>query len=331
MTSYTKTALSITEQLELWQARGLSVSAPNYAEHYLTVIGYYRLSAYSLPFQSNISNPDSEHQFRSETQFEDILNLYVFDRELRLLLLDAIERIEVSLRSHIGNYMALKYGPHWYIDESHFIRTYAHKALLADIELHCKRKKELFVKHYVDKYDSPKLPPSWIVMELLTFGQLSTVYDHLASAADQKAIARLFGTQAELLRSWLQTLSYIRNVCAHHSRLWNRELGNSPKVPKKIPENWVRVPVKVADANIKPNVRLYLVLVIIEFMLKKINPESTWHNRLFLLMKNNDKISKAHMGMPDDWFTDPFWNLSNNVQAKVKLNPNNSDIPNSSS
>ena len=310
MASYTKTALNITEQLALWQARGLSVSDTDYAEHYLTMIGYYRLSAYSLPFQRSNSSTESDHQFKPETQFEDILNLYVFDRELRLLLLDAIERIEVSLRSHMGNYMAIKYGPHWYMDESHFTRTYAHKALLADIEQHCKRKKELFVKHYVDKYDSPKLPPSWIVMELLTFGQLSTVYDHMANAADQKAIARLFGTQAELLRSWLQTLSYIRNVCAHHSRLWNRELGNSPKVPKKTPENWVRVPIEVADANVRPNVRLYLVLVIIEFMLKNINPESTWHQRLLSLMQDHEKVSKPHMGMPDDWFNDAFWQLN---------------------
>jgi len=93
-------------------------------------------------------------------------------------------------------------------------------------------------------------------MELLTFGQLSTIYDRMANAADQKAIARQFGTQVELLRSWLQTLSYVRNVCAHHSRLWNRELGNAPKAPKKKPENWVAMPIVVADTNIRPHLRL---------------------------------------------------------------------------
>ena len=298
----------MTDQLAQWQQRGLAVADKSRAEHYLTVLGYYRLSAYSLPFQ--VGNPD--HHFIANTEFNDILDLYVFDRELRLLVLDAIERIEVSIRSHIGNYMALKYGTHWYMDESHFTRSFAHKALLADIETHCKRKKELFVKHYVNKYSAPRLPPSWVVMELLTFGQLSTVYDHMANAADQKAIARLFGTQAELLRSWLQTLSYIRNVCAHHSRLWNRELGNAPKVPKKTPENWIRVPIVLADDQIKPNLRLYLVLVIIEFMLKSVNPESTWHQRLFSLMQKHDKVSKAHMGMPDDWADDPFWCFNNN-------------------
>ncbi len=305
MTTYSKPALDVSAQLAQWQQRGLAVADVPRAEHYLAVVGYYRLSAYSLPFQ--VGNPD--HRFIPDTRFDDVLDLYVFDRELRLLVLDAIERIEVAIRSHIGNHMATKYGPHWYLDESHFTRSYAHKALLADIEAHCKRKKEIFVKHYVNKYSAPALPPSWVVMELLTFGQLSTIYDHMANAADQKAIARLFGTQAELLRSWLQTLSYVRNVCAHHSRLWNCELGNAPKVPKKRPQSWIRVPVVLADKNIKPQLRLYLVLVIIEFLLQSINTGSTWHERLYALMQKHDQVSNAHMGMPDDWESDPFWRL----------------------
>jgi len=306
MTLFNKPALDVPAQLEQWQGRGLVIADVSRAQHYLTVVGYYRLSAYSLPFQQG----RPEHHFIIDTSFNDVLDLYVFDRELRLLVLDAIERIEVGMRSQIGNYMAVEHGSHWYLDESHFVCSYDHKALLADIESHCKRKKELFVKHYVGKYSSPRLPPSWVVMELLTFGQLSMIYDRMANARDQKAIARLFGTQAELLRSWLQTLSYMRNVCAHHSRLWNRELGNAPKVPRKSPSNWVNLPIVVSDENIKPHVRLYLVLVVIEFLLRSINPESTWHQRLFELMRKHDRVSKAHMGMPEEWNTDSFWDLS---------------------
>ncbi len=306
MTLFDKLALDVPAQLKQWRGRGLIVVDESRAQHYLAVVGYYRLSAYSLPFQ--LGNP--EHHFITDTSFDDILDLYAFDRELRLLVLDAIERIEVSMRSGIGNYMATKYGAHWYLNESHFVSSYDHKALLADIELHCKRKKELFVKHYAVKYSSPRLPPSWVVMELLTFGQLSMIYDRMANASDQKAIARLFGTQAELLRSWLQTLSYMRNVCAHHSRLWNRELGNAPKVPKKSPSSWIKWPIEVSDDNIRPHVRLYLVLVVIEFLLQSINPESSWHQRLFELMRKYNRVSKAHMGMPEEWSTDSFWRLS---------------------
>lgn len=312
MTTYTKSALTTDQHIEQWQQRGLQVPDHEKARHYLNVISYYRLSAYSLPFQ--IGNPD--HHFKKDTKFDQFLDLYVFDRELRLLVMDAIERIEVAIRCQLGNYMALQYGPHWYLDESHFIRSYTHKELLADIEKHCQRKKEIFIKHYATKYTEPRLPPGWVVVELLTFGQLSTIYDCLASARDQKAIVGAFKTHAELLRSWMQSISYIRNICAHHSRLWNRELGNAPKVPQKNPENWIALPIKLADPNIKPNKRLYLILVILEYLLQTVNKESQWHLRLHELLQKHPSISKTHMGMPDDWFKDPFWRLVPNQKIK---------------
>jgi len=304
MTKYNKRAFSYDEHLSQWEERGLTIADHDKARHYLSVINYYRFSAYTLPFQ--VANP--EHHFKPNTNFEDVLDLYIFDRELRLLVLDAIERIEVAMRSHINNYMSLEYGPHWYLDESLFTPSFPHKELLSDIEKHCQRKKEIFVKHYMEKYTEPRLPPGWVVIEILTFGQLSTIYDRLANAHDQKAIARNFNTHAELLRSWMQSISYIRNLCAHHSRLWNRELGNAPKIPKKL-DNWIRTPIIVADKNIKPSKRLYIMLTILEFLLQQVNKESTWHKRLNELIKKYPNISYANMGMPVDWFEDDFWRL----------------------
>jgi abortive infection bacteriophage resistance protein len=304
MAKYNKIAFSHEEHIEQWQERGLIVSDPDKAIHYLSVINYYRLSAYTLPFQ--VQNPD--HHFIENTKFEDILDLYVFDRELRLLVMDAVERIEIAIRSHLNNYMSLTYGPHWYLDESHFIHTFAHKELLAGIEKYCQKKKEVFVKHYMEKYCEPRLPPGWVVIEILTFGQLSSMYDCLASAHDQKTIAKSFNTHAELLRSWMQSISYLRNICAHHSRLWNRELGNAPKVPKKT-ENWIKIPITVSDPNIKPTKRLYLLLVIVEYLLRAINPGSSWRKRLLELMQIHPNISKAHMGMPENWHDDPYWQV----------------------
>ena len=306
MSIFDKPAFSADQHIAQWAERGLAIPDRTKTEHYLSVISYYRLSAYTLPFQ--VGNPD--HHFKSDTSFNDVLDLYVFDRELRLLVMDAIERIEVAIRSHINNHMAIKYGSHWYLDETHFKRTYNHKGLLADIERQCRRKtKEVFLKHYVEKYTSPRLPPSWVVVELLTYGQLSIVYDNMARATDQKIIARQFNTHAELLRSWMQSISYIRNVCAHHSRLWNRELGNAPKVPHTPPDNWIRTLGTVADSQINPNKRLYLLLVVIEYLLQAANPESEWHKRLYDLMQKHPNVSKAHMGMPEDWHEDSFWRL----------------------
>lgn len=306
MTAYNKTAYSHEQHVDQWQERGLAVADRGRAIHYLSVINYYRLSAYTLPFQ--VEKP--RHHFRDKTSFEDVLELYVFDRELRLLVMDAVERIEVAIRSQMNNYMSLTYGPHWYLDESHFLSTFPHKKLLADIEDHCQKRREVFVKHYMEKYCEPRLPPGWVVIEILTFGQLSTMYDCLANAKDQKLIAKNFNTHAELLRSWMQSISYLRNICAHHSRLWNRELGNKPKIPKD-KSNWIRYPVNVADPNIKPSTRLYVLLAVVEYLLRAINPESGWHKRLYDLMQEYPNVSRAHMGMPDDWHADPFWRLEN--------------------
>lgn len=306
MTTFTKPAIPIPAQLQQWIDRGLSVVDSAEAEQYLHSIGYYRLSAYSLPFQNG--NPD--HRFRPGVSFDEIRKLYIFDRELRLLVLDAIERIEVAFRSQFNNHMALAYGAHWYLDEKHFIPKYDHKVLLAEIEMLGRRSKEVFVKHYRTKYTDPRLPPSWMVTELLTFGQLSIVFSNIASFADQKAIARGLNTSAELLRSWMQSISYIRNTCAHHSRLWNRELGTPPMVPKKPKGNWIRMPIELADPNVDPHKRLYLLLATLEYLLQAVNPTSTWHERLLGLMRENPQVSRAHMGMPDNWESDPFWRLS---------------------
>lgn len=303
MTAFTKPAIPVSAQLQLWIDRGLIVADQANAENYLFTIGYYRLSAYSLPFQNG--NPD--HQFKSGVSFDDIHKFYIFDRELRLLVLDAIERIEVAFRSQFNNHMALSYGAHWYLDEAHFTPKYDHKKLLASIESEMGRSKETFLRAYLKKYTTPRLPPSWMVTELLTFGQLSRVYDKLAQASDQKAIARGMNTPAELLRSWMQAISYIRNTCAHHSRLWNRELGTAPMVPKKPKGPWISMPITVADPLVNPHKRLYLLLAILEYLLQAVNPTSTWHERLKDLMDRNPQISKAHMGMPDDWVDDPFW------------------------
>jgi abortive infection bacteriophage resistance protein len=302
MTVYNKPPLTSAEHIVQWRNRGLAVPDPLRAEHYLSVISYYRLSAYSLPFQAG--NPD--HHFRPGVSFDHILDLYVFDRELRLLVLDAIERIEVAIRAQLSNYMSLQYGGHWYLDRGRFDRKYDHNALLDAIEQECRRSKETFVRHYRTKYTAPSLPPSWVVTEMLTYGQLSKVYDNLAAFKDQKAIARCFDTTAELLCSWMQSISYLRNVCAHHMRLWNRELGNAPKVPKH-QTNWIMRPVMLADTTVDPNKRLYLALAVIESLLRVVNPESTWHWRLKKLMDRYPAVSRAHMGMPNNWADDPFW------------------------
>jgi abortive infection bacteriophage resistance protein len=307
VTQFTKRALSIQEQVDQWMGRGLVVSDRVKAERFLSVISYYRLSAYSLPFQLG----GNDHCFKPGTTFDDILNLYSFDRELRLLVMDAIERLEVALRTQITNHMSVTYGAHWYLERNRFKATYNHQELIKHIgEEITRSNKEKFLEHYQNKYCNPALPPSWMVTEVLTIGKISKLFENLSETDNQKTIARCFNVQAKLLFSWFQSISYTRNLCAHHSRLWNRDLRIRPQKPDK-PKNLTRW---IKEQPILSNSRVYFSLVVIEYLLQEVNPESTWHWRLKHLMEKYPKIAKASMGMPDDWFNDEFWRFQGEPQ-----------------
>jgi len=336
MTRFSKPAKSAAEHLQQWRERGLIIDDEERATRYLSHISYYRLSAYAIPY----TQPGStEHRFLPGTRFDDLLSLYVFDRELRLLVLDAIERVEVAVRAQLCNHMSLTYGndPFWYLDEGHFKREYGHKRLLAGLErqldderkrlesdlrqlekrrnlsdeqrqaLGQKVRQETFLRHYLCSYEHPRLPPCWMMVEMLTWGDLSYLYAGLLRAADQKAIARGLGSHAELLLSWLKGINLIRNICAHHARLWNRELGVSIKLPTSDAVNWLKQEVELADPHIRWEKRLYPVLVALQSMLGTISPASRWGERLAALLAKYPHISLAHMGMPVSWQQDPFW------------------------
>jgi len=304
MSTFSKPPLSVANQLDQWIDRGLHVPDREQARHYLSVISYYRLSAYTLPFQ--VGNP--EHHFRPGTSFGHILDLYIFDRELRLLLLDAIERIEVALRASMTNILSHHHGSHAYLQTEIFDTRYDHPWLIQRVRKQCEESHaEPFIAHYRSNYSLPELPPIWMVMEILTFKEVSVLFANLKQQTDKKAFARFWGLPDPVLRSWFRALSDLRNVCAHHSRTWNREFGSRPLIPKKKPSLWPDLQKPLADPCIEPTRRLYYFLVVIETLLRIANPESTWRWRLKELMERHPGISRAHMGMPDDWMDDPFW------------------------
>src|SRR5690606_4372102 len=168
MSNFHKPAHSVEEQIATLQARGLVIDDQARARHYLNNISYFRLSAYTRPFyQPGVQ----EHRFLAGAHFDDALSLYVFDRELRLLLLDAIERIEVALRAQLTNTLAEHHGPHGYLDSSIFDDRYNHAWLLDKLKEEANASSpETFVTHYRSKYiGAPKQPPVWMAVELLTF------------------------------------------------------------------------------------------------------------------------------------------------------------------
>jgi len=311
--TYEKPALGHRDLVRRMEDRGLAIPDPDRAERYLRHVGYYRLSPYMIPLQV----PGGTHQFDPGTRFDDVLALYVFDRQLRILVLDAVERLEVAVRAAITDTMALRFGPHWYTDASHLQRADEHRKLLGDQRDTNKQQLERLpetehsrfvypsaLEHYLTQYAEPELPPSWIFVEGLTLGALTRMYGNLFDGADRQSIALSVGTNEALLASWLRTYVRVRNICAHHGRLWNVGLGVYPKLPRSRAINWPRDAGAVPDRDQK---RLYPVLVSLQSILHTISPGSSWSVRLRALLESYPGVPFRAMGIPENWFDDPFW------------------------
>lgn len=310
---FQKPALAFSDLLQKWRGRGLEILDPVEAEHYLRFIGYYRLSAYALPLQDKSSPPPckSDKPFKPGTTFENILNLYRFDRELRLLFMDAIERIEVAVRACIVHAMSLRHGPHWFMDPAHFNPSafrFKHHQLLdrIDHELKigsmaktpAKPHHEVFINHYYTKYTDPYLPPAWMIAETLTLGTWSLMFENLRVTSERKAIAAALRTDEQVLRNWLHALTYVRNLCAHHSRLWNRQFVIKPIVAKR------------HAGFLCANDRCYAMAVITEDLLRTVAPGTSWGQRLATLLQSHPFVDPAAMGFPRGWEKEPFWALT---------------------
>jgi len=294
---FTKPPLTFDEQVELLESRGMVIDDLSRAKRYVSQLNYYRLAAYWLPFEET----HSPHRFKPDTQFNTVLEHYIFDRELRLLVMDAIERIEVSLRTQWAYYLAHKYGPHAHLDPSLHVRnrgpwTYTKNvSALVDV---VRNSSEIFIRHF-DKYDE-QLPPLWAVCEVMTLGQLSRWYSNLNYRQDRNSIAKAYGLDEKILTSFVHHLSIVRNTCAHHGRLWNREFTFAWKLPQRTPFDLYQ--------NFNPAIkrRLYNTLVMIAYLMDRINPHS-WKQRMNNLFINHPEINSTAMGFPDDWKDRPIW------------------------
>lgn len=298
---FTKPALSIADQIALLERRGMVIPDRARAEHYLRHISYYRLRAYWLPFEQP-APVNGDHMFRGGTSFEDTLALYVFDRHLRLLVMDAVERIEVSLRGAWAHHLAVKYGPHGYIDAAHYGRTDHYAKALAGLIEEIERSRDTFIVHYKTKYDDPALPPVWMAAEVMSLGQLSKWLGNLKLRADRQAIAKPYGLDESVLVSLAHHLAHVRNICAHHGRLWNKQFTVTMAVPNSPGA------LKLA---MNPNAtrKLYNTLAIIGYLIGIIAPGTEWRKHLVELLATCPLAEPTAMGFPADWAGRPAWRV----------------------
>ncbi|MCK4840847.1 MAG: Abi family protein, partial [Methylococcales bacterium] len=233
------------------------------------------------------------------TSFKNAVDLYVFDKKLRLLVLDAIERIEIGLRVDISHTLGKK-CTFSYLKPEFFFEGFAsklnentgvtghHQWITKHASL-ISRSKEEFIKHHKIKYGLPL--PIWVVCEVWDFGTLSTLFSGMTKA-DQDEIANKYGiNDGQVLASWLRSLNYLRNVCAHHSRLWNRNVVDQPKLTRIGEVGWIDPFIGNSHSLARP----FLLLCISKYFLTTINPSSTWGERLKKLLINFPDLQ--HLGL----------------------------------
>ncbi len=289
-----KPATTYAEQVAKLEQRGMVVGDHQSAEFYLQHLNYYRLGAYWLPFEAD----HATHALKAGTRFEDVLNLYVFDRELRLLVLDAIERVEVSVRSQWAFQMAHFHGAHGHLDPLLAFRNDRWQKNLTKLTTEVDRSDEAFIKHLKGTY-AEALPPVWAVCEVMSLGLLSRWYDNLKPMPTRRAISAVYGVDEKVLESWLRHLSLVRNTCAHHSRLWNREFTITPVLPRSKPAG-------LTAQCVAGSRKLYNTLVILLHWMDVISPKHHWRSHIKALIAKH-AIPVAAMDFPVGWDQFNIW------------------------
>jgi len=303
---YKKPRLAVEEQANLLIKRGLVTTNRDLLIDRLRVVSYYRLSGYWHVFRKPdpIQTGQYLDDFRPGTNFDMVWNRYAFDRHLRLVVMDALERIEIVVRTTLAYHHAHDHGPFGYATDPNSLPDLAkdkrkQARFLTSILNESGRSKDIFVKHFNRHYGSDHYHlPIWMAVEIMSFGSVFTLYRGCSSIIRQK-VASTFGVDDTVFETWLMTLNTVRNICAHHGRLWNREIGTKPKIPKK-DSNW-HTPVEIS------NNRMFCVLTICKWSLDRIAPQSCWTGRLRALLAKNPDIPLAKMGFPDDWEKSPVW------------------------
>lgn len=294
---YQKPPLTFEQQIALLKSRGLSISDDEKAANYLSNISYYRLSAYMLPLK--VSGQD---KFKNGVSFDDVIELYSFDRELRLLTFNVIEKLEIAFRAQMSYHHSLVGGPYWFEDRKHFRDADFWRSHLDSIDTEVRRSNEAFKEHFFEKYDDHERMPIWMTSEVISLGLLSKIYRSLTLSPEKKRIAKHFGLyNPSVLQSWMQSMTYVRNICAHHARLWNRTLTIKPTYLLKPTTLWI--------TDQPQNDKAYYLLCCLFYMIRSVNPKTRFASHLARLLERYPKIDISSMGFPNDWMEQKFWHV----------------------
>ena len=275
--------MTIDEQVENLKNIGLIVEDEEYAKRILNDISYFRLiKAYSLTLKSK------NGIYAENVSFEQLVELYRFNANFRQIIFPEIEKVEINVRCRVANYFAEQYGVLGYLEEDNFVNPKYHQSFIDDIEGEIKRNsKAPFVKNFRDNYEGGKLP-IYALVEVFSFGTLSKFYKNMKNS-DKKVVAKSFGVGFTYLESWLESISYVRNICAHYGRLYNAKLSKTPMLYKEYSEIGIG------------NNRIFGVLLCLKQLLKNDIHWNIFVDKIELLFEKYESVDIKTMGFPENW------------------------------
>jgi len=294
---FNKPPLTFDHQVNLLLSRNL-IASPDELKSRLKLVSYYRLGAYLLPFKDKASD-----NYREGTTLNKVWLHYTFDRQLRLIVMDAIERVEVAIITKLTHEFAMMHGPFGYVDKPNLpnISIQAHNNWLLQLKDETSRSREHFVDHFFNKYGANhNYLPLWMMSEIMSYGKVLTFYRG-ADRVIKTKVAKDINIDFRILESWLLALGTIRNICAHHGRLWNRVLGVKPHLPSGSKHSVWETPFKI------DNDKMFSILTVLNYMMPFVAPTSSWSKRLIQLFDDYSDIPYNWMGFPDNWHDHELW------------------------
>ncbi len=301
------------DQIDLLLGKGLVIGDRSLAETFLNHVSYFRFKEYSWTFKDY---KEADGNYHKGTTFEQVRDLYYFDRRLKLLLFEAIESIEIAVKTQLSNIMSLRHGIHWYLDDAHFFseaekkkireregedfKWFDHSAFLADLEEELEDPEEISLKYYKKSYE-PKHPPSWMVMEMISFGTLSKMIANLQPSDEKTAICESFRLTKLQLVSWLHCFAFLRNRCAHHARLVHNNVRFAPAMPRKASRIFLTEHAEVEDNSI------YAACACMQFMLQTCNPQACFGANLKALFDQFPTVRASDLGFTANWRKEALW------------------------
>ncbi|MDO4932913.1 MAG: Abi family protein [Prevotellaceae bacterium] len=294
---FNKTYTSPHELVELLKSRGLSITDDSKVQHYLTHIGYYRLSAYLHPL---LSIPKEHNIYKAGATFEQAMMLYRFDKKLRILLFNEIEKIEIAVRNAIVNVGCEITGdPFWMTNANNFLNPTKYSKTIHLIEEELKHTREDFIIHFKETY-SNKFPPAWILAETLPFGVITNIYSNIKNKRIKKRISQSFELQVAPFESWLTIITVTRNSCCHHVRIWNRIFSIRATIPVRMSRPWL---LQQTDP-----MKVYFDMCIIKYFLNIISPGNDMIEKMRTLFFEYPEVDLGALGFPSsDWEKEPLW------------------------